>query len=244
MTPSQLKTAWLAKWRRLLDDDVYRMDNPEAHRTVCRWESRDMMAAGVIDQMEKFEMDEQADAAYWHAVEELAAFAEGYLFGGHYDVVSRERPVCIGRIMANTYYSATSPSAGGFDGKVYGNKHDLHLLFRHNNEPWPIKGLLLTAPSGELYDLVQTAQVINGRVYPVVSDADTYRALVDCAQVALEEHDFESYQKARPLLVSARFTKCSACLDRFERREDCPTCAGSGFVAKEVNQPAGAAPAQ
>lgn len=88
---------------------------------------------------------------------------------------------------------------------------------------------------------MQTAQVINGRVYPVVRDADTYRALVDCAQVALEDQDFESYQKARPLLVSARFTKCSACLDRFERREDCIACVGNGFVSIAGRQPTSSA---
>ncbi|MEW5698713.1 hypothetical protein [Pseudomonas synxantha] len=238
MTSTELKMAWLAKWHRILDDGVYRMDNPEAHRTACRWEARDMLEAGVIDQIEKLEMDELADAAYWHAAEELATAAEGYMFGGHYDVVHRVSSECVGRIIANTYYSSISPGADGFDGKVFGDKHDRRLVFRHNNEAWSMNGLELTASSGELYDLVQTAQVINGKDYPIIGDADAYRTLMDCAQVALEEHDFENYRIARPLLLSARFTKCAACLDRFGSREDCITCAGNGFVTKADVQPA------
>ena len=110
------------------------MENPEAHRVMCRWEARDMLEAGVIDQMEKLEMDEAADAAYWHAVEELVTAAEEYMFGGHYDVVRRAGAECVGRITANTYYSAIGPGADGFDGKVFGEKHDLRLVFRLNDE--------------------------------------------------------------------------------------------------------------
>lgn len=241
MTPTELKTAWLAKWRLFLDDGFIRMDNPEAHRSMCRWETREMLEAGVIDQLEKLEMDELADAAYWHAVEELATDAEGYMFGGYYDVVHRAGSACIGRIMANTYYSVIGPGAGGFDGKVFGSNRDLRLVFRHSNEAWTIEGLRLTAPSGELYDLVQTAQVINGKVYPIICDADAYRTMMDCAQVALEEHDFENYRIARPLLLSARFAKCTACLDRFGPSEDCMNCAGQGFVPKGGRQPTSSA---
>ena len=43
MTPTELKQAWLAKWQGMLDDNVYRMGHPEAHRASCRWETRDML---------------------------------------------------------------------------------------------------------------------------------------------------------------------------------------------------------
>lgn len=241
MSPQQLKKEWLAKWQRILNDNSFRTGNPEAHRTMCRWETRDMLEAGVIDQMEKLEMDELVDAAYWHTVEELVTADAGYMFGGHYDVVHRASSECIGQIIANTFYSATDPGAGGFDGKVFGDKHELRMMLRQNNDVWSINGLVLTAPSGELYDLVQTAQVIWGKIYPAICDADVYRALVDCAQVALEEHDFESYRKARPLLISASFTRCTTCLDRFGLREDCTNCSGQGFVPKTGSQPTSSA---
>ncbi|WP_256679801.1 hypothetical protein [Pseudomonas sp. Q1] len=117
------------------------------------------------------------------------------MFGGHYDLVHRASSECIGQIIANTFYSLAGPGAGGFDGKVYGDKHELRLMLRQNNEVWLINGLALTTPSGELYNLVQTAQVICGKIYPANCNADTYRALVDCAQVALEEHYVECYRK-------------------------------------------------
>jgi hypothetical protein len=241
MLPPELKKEWLAKWRRILDDNASRMDNPEAYRMMCRWETRDMSEAGVIDEMEQFEMDELADAAYWHAVEELVTTPVGYTYGGYYDVIQRATLECIGYIRSNTYYSAIGPGADGFDGKVFREKNDLRLVFRNDNQTWAINGLVLTAPSGELYDLVQTAQFIYGKVYPAICDADTYRALVDCAQVALECRDFESYRKARPLLLFAQFTKCGACLDRFGQREDCSNCAGNGFVSTAGIQPTSSA---
>lgn len=241
MTPTELKQAWLAKWRGMLDDNLYRMDHPEAHRVSCQWETRDMLEAGVIDEMEKLEMDELADAAYWHAVEEMVTNEEDYMLGGQYDVVSRSTSEPIGKIAANTYYSAAGPGYDGYDGKVFGSGTDRRLEFRHDNQPWLLRGLVLIAPTGDKYDLVQTAQVINGTVYPVVSDADYYRALVDLAQVAIEQRDFDAYRKARPLLFSARFTTCGSCLDRFGVRDDCTICAGNGFVPKVRSQPASSA---
>lgn len=95
-----------------------------------------------------------------------------------------------------------------------------------------MNGLALTSATGEIYDLVQTAQFINGVLYPNIDDADAYRALVDTAQIALETHDFDTYRKARPLLLAAEFIKCTECLDKFDLREDCHVCAGYGFLPK------------
>ena len=65
------------------------MANPEAHRTICRANSDDTLAAGAIDQMEKLEMDELANAAYWHAVETLIDCEPGLLAWGLYDLMPR-----------------------------------------------------------------------------------------------------------------------------------------------------------
>lgn len=237
MSPSELKIAWTAKWRRALDDHDHRMSHPEAYRVQCHWETRDMFAAGVIDEMEKLEMDEQADAAYWHSVEELIVTSDQYLHGAHYDIMPKSGGEQVGRIICNTYYSAEGPGRDGFDGKVVSDKRGRRLIFRHGSEPWAMIGLQLTSSSGEAYDLVQIAQTINGRVYANIDDPDCYRALVDCAQVALESHDFNSFRKARPLLLSANFNKCTACLDRFGLRDDCGTCGGNGFVRKPTHHP-------
>lgn len=90
MNPKELRTAWMAKWRKALDDHEFRMSNPEAYRTLRHWDARDMLAAGVIDEMEKLEMDELVSAAYWHAVEELIVPIDRYKPSGHYDVMPRD----------------------------------------------------------------------------------------------------------------------------------------------------------
>ncbi|VVM80309.1 hypothetical protein PS682_02298 [Pseudomonas fluorescens] len=241
MNPEQLQKAWTAKWRRILNNNDQRMSHPEAYRVMCHWETRDMFEAGVIDEMAKLDMDEQANAAYWHAVEELVTSTDEYQHGGHYDVLPHTGAECVGHIISNTYYSADGPGMDGFDGKVFGDSHGLRLVFRNGTEAWALKGLRLTAHTGELYDLVQTAQRVNGVTYPVIDDPDCYRTLVDLAQIALETRDFDSYRKARPLLMCASFTQCATCLDRFGLREDCVSCAGDGFVRKPSRQPSSSA---
>lgn len=190
-----------------------------------------MLADGVIDQTEKMEMDELANAAYWHAVEELVTADVDYLHGGHYQVM-RSDGSCVGQIIANTYYSAAGPGYSGYDGKVFFDGPGARLEFNNSNEPWPLNGTVLTSTNGEAYDLVQFAQTINGVVYSSIGDPDCYRALVDRAQVALENHDFDTYRKARLLILSAHFVKCSTCLDSFRLRDECETCEGLGFLQR------------
>jgi hypothetical protein len=74
--------------------------------------------------------------------------------------------------------------------------------------------------------------MILGVIYKPIEDPDMYRALVDAAQVALEDRDLNAYEKMRPFIDLARFSTCPICLDRFDRREDCPACSGQGFVIK------------
>lgn len=54
------------------------MANPEAHRTICSANSGDMLDTDAIDRMEKLEIVELANAAYWHAVETLNDWEPGY----------------------------------------------------------------------------------------------------------------------------------------------------------------------
>jgi len=237
MNQTELKAAWTAKWRATIDDHEYRLSNPEAYRTNCHWEAREMLAAGIIDELEKLEMDELVDAAYWHAVEELVTNEVGYLQGGHYNVMPRNGGTCIGKIINGTYSAADGKALGGFEARVLQNNSGRHLAFRFGGEPWPIDGLVLTSNTGEQFDLVLTAQFINGVVYRPVDDADTYRALVNTAQIALEAHDFDTYRKARPLLMGAEFTMCIECHDSFSLREDCQACAGNGFIRRARHQP-------
>ena len=225
------RTEWMAKWRQHLDDHEFRMENPEAHRTICRAKSDEMLAAGAIDQMEKLEMDELANAAYWHAVETLIDCEPGLLAWGFYDLVPRAGGPRIGKLNGRIYFP--EGMAGQMAAQVLEDKGVRRLAFRTSAEVWAMDGMTITKPDGSIYDLVITGQRINGKEYSNIDDPDAYRALLDTAQVALENHDFETYRRARPLLLAAAFSKCASCRDHFALREDCEACGTMGFVAKE-----------
>ena len=100
-----------------------------------------------------------------------------------------------------------------------------------------MNGLTVTRPDGSVYDLVLAGLRINGREYSNIDDPDTYRALADSAQIALENHDFGTYQRAHPLLAGASFVKCNSYMDHFSLREDCQNCGCLGFTARSSSIP-------
>lgn len=233
MISPRTKTEWLAYWQRHLDDHQSRLDNPEAHRTICLDISREMAAAQIIDPIERLEMDEIANAAYWHAVEMLIDCEPAFITAGVYDLVPRHGGPTLGKICTMIYYpDSTEETLGPWAAQVITENGTRRLVFRINAEVWDMDGLSVTRPDGSVYDLVLTGQRINGREYSNIDDPDAYRALVDAAQVALENNDFDAYRKARPLIAAAAFTPCRSCLDRFTLREDCQNCGCQGFTAR------------
>ncbi|MGY2171536.1 hypothetical protein [Pseudomonas gingeri] len=233
MINPRTKTEWLAYWQRHLDDHQSRLDNPEAHRIICLDISREMAAAQIIDPIEKLEMDEIANASYWHAVETLIDCEPVFMTAGFYDVVPRHEGPVLGKISTMIYYpDATEEKLGPWAAQVISENGTRRLVFRINAEIWDMNGLTLIRPDGSVYDLVLTGQRINGREFSNIDDPDTYRALADIAQIALENHDFLTYQRTRPLLTAAMFKKCQTCMDRFTLREDCRDCGGLGFAEK------------
>lgn len=225
------KAEWLAHWRRHLDDHELRMSYPEAYRQGCLAISKDMVDADVIDQAQKFDLDELANAAYWHAVETLIDCEPEFISSAFYDLVPRGGGPRLGELSGRTYYPEGSAN---WAAQVIDEKGSRRLVFRINSDVWPMDGLTITTADGSLYDLVITGQRINGREYANIEDPDAYRTLADQALIALENHDFETYRRARPLLLAAAFRKCAACLDRFALREDCHACDGRGFIARAV----------
>ncbi|MCK9818461.1 hypothetical protein M1B35_31160 [Pseudomonas sp. MAFF 302046] len=229
MNGPHLKAEWHALWRSYLDDHQSRMQNPEAYRGGCHAIAKDMLDAEVIDQLEKLELDEMADAAYWHAVEELISAEQRYESPGHYNVVPCDGEARIGQIIQGIFYPNDSQE---WQATVIFDKGQYRLAFRITQESWPLTGMTLTSTTGQVFDLIMTARTIKSVVYPNIDDVDIYRALADAAQLALENHDFSFYQRARPLLNSAQFTRCSQCQDRFALREECQECGGQGVVPK------------
>lgn len=123
-----------------------------------------------------------------------------------------------------------------YDGKVYSDGDGVRLTLGLSRKIGKISGLVLEL-NGRQYQLVETERVISGVDYKPIDDPNAYRAMVDAAQVAQEERDLRTFERVRPHIESAAFCMCPACLDRFGTRDDCPTCAGKGFVTKPA--PAG-----
>lgn len=224
------KVEWLAHWRRHLDDHELRMNYPEVYRQGCLTISNDMVHAEVIDQAQKFELDELANAAYWHAVETLIDCEPKFISSAFYDLIPRGGGPRLGKLSGRIYCPEDSAN---WAAQVIDEKGSRRLVFRINSDVWSMDGLTITTAEGSIYDLVITGQRINGREYANIDDPDAYRALADQALIALENHDFETYRRARPLLLAAAFRKCSACLDWFAMREDCAVCEGHGFVPRD-----------
>jgi len=235
MNFDQAKALRLQQWRSVLDDHDFRMQNPEAHRQTLHSMSVPLVAEGLIDKLQQFDMNEMANAAYWHAVEELQTTPSRYCGASAYDVMRHESTELFGKIGRSIFYAATMLAEGArssYDGKIYRDATGANLVFNPSGAVARITGLTLTLPDGQQYDLIETARTVEGVTYEPIEDPDIYRALVDAAQIAQECRDLRTFERVRPLIDLARFGTCPACLDRFDRCEDCPTCAGRGFVAK------------
>lgn len=236
MNFDQAKALRLQQWRSTLDNPSFRIQNPEAYRQTLHSMSKGLAAEGLIDKLEQFDMDELANAAYWHVVEELHDSPPRYCGASSYDVLAHGTELFgrIGRSIFQFASSLTDPCRTTYDGKIYPDGDGANLVFNASRAIARITVLTLTLPDGGQCDLVETQRVVDGVTYEPIEDPDLYRALIDTAQVARENHNLRTFEKVRPLLDLARFHTCPSCLDRFGQRDDCPTCAGKGFVTKQV----------
>lgn len=195
-----------------------------------------LQTEGLIDQLEQLDMNEMADAAYWHAVEELQNSPGHYRGSSTYEVVQLNSGKLLGTISRSIFNFATETPRGAscaYDGKVYSSREGIHINLGISRNVGTISGLILEM-HGQRYQLIETQRVIGGANFRPIDDPDIYRALVDAAQVAHEERNLHAFEKVRPHIESAAFCTCPVCLDRFAARDDCQTCAGRGFVTKQV----------
>jgi len=235
MNFDQAKALRLQQWRSTLDDHDFRMQTPEAHRQTLHEMSSDLVTEGLIDELQRFDLNEMANAAYWHAVEELHASPARYCGASAYDVLSCGNGELFGRIGQSIFYASSTladNARSSYDGKIYRDATGANLVFSPSGVTARIVGLVLTLLNGQQYDLVETGRIFEGMTYEPIEDPDLYRALVDAAQIAHECRDLRTFERVRPLIDLAKFGTCPACLDRFDRCEYCPTCAGRGFVTK------------
>lgn len=212
------------------------MQNPEAHRETLHEMAAALFDEGLIDQLERFDMNEMADAAYWHTVEELQNSPNHYRGASTYNVVQITNGKLLGTISRSIFNFATDEPRGAslaYDGKVYSDEDGVRLTLGLSRKIGKIAGLILEM-NGRQYQLIETNRVIGGVDCKPLDDPDAYRALVDAAQVAQEERDLCAFEKLRAFIESATFSTCPACLDGFGERDDCESCAGKGFVTKPL----------
>lgn len=210
------------------------MQNPEGHRETLHEMSAALQAEGLIDPLEQFDMNEMANAAYWHAVEELQNSLGQYRGASTYDVVHVDDGKLLATINRSVFNFATEKPRGAsrtYDGKVYSGPDGIRLDLGICRNVGTISGLIL-AMHGQRYLLVETERMIAGISHHPLSDADAYRALIDLAQIAKEDQDLRAFQKLRPHIESSMFKECLTCSDHFAAREECIACSGLGFVLK------------
>jgi len=234
MNFGQAKALRMQRWRLTLDDKDFRMQNPEAHRETLHEMAAALFDEGLIDQLERFDMNEMADAAYWHTVEELQNSPDHYRGASTYNVVQVTNGKLLGTISRSIFNFTTEEPRGAsstYDGKVYSDTDGVRLTMGLSRKIGKIVGLILEM-NGRRYRLIETDRVIAGVDRKPLDDPDTYRALVNAAQVAQEERDLHAFEKLRPFIESAAFCTCPVCRDRFGQSEECPICSGKGFVTK------------
>jgi len=233
MNFEQAKALRIQQWRNTLDDHDFRMQNPEAYRSCLLSASARLAEERLIDRIEQFDMDELANSAYWLAVEELQSIACLYHSSSYYDLVARDGSPNLGTIQQSTFTERSEgPRIHPYDGKVYRQGEKLKLIYSTSPTNGVIEGLVLTLDDGRKFDLVETAQMINGVIHTPIEDPDVYRWLVDAMQIADENRNLKLMVKIRPVLQLARFIKCIECADRFGLRDECAACDGLGFIHK------------
>ncbi|MFJ2386249.1 hypothetical protein [Pseudomonas koreensis] len=130
MNFDQAKSLRLQRWRDTLDDEDFRMQNPEGHRETLHEMAAALHGEGLIDQLEQFDMGEMADAAYWHAVEELQNSPGQYRGASTYAVVQIDNGNLLGTISRSIFnFESDEPCGASFayDGKVYSDADGVRL---------------------------------------------------------------------------------------------------------------------
>jgi hypothetical protein len=112
MNFEQAKSLRVERWRATLDDHDFRIQSPEAHRATLREMTLALMSEGLINQLEQLDMNEMADAAYWHAVEELQNSSGQYRGASTDDVVQIDSQKLLGTINRSIFNFANNEPRG------------------------------------------------------------------------------------------------------------------------------------
>ncbi|MFJ3259637.1 hypothetical protein ACIPK7_05240 [Pseudomonas sp. NPDC086581] len=220
--------AELAEWHALLNKRRELMISPDYHCRTLSEGARGMLARGVIDAGEWFELAELVTAAYSFAVEERASElfhpASQYLVQdqGLARVGSCTRSVLAFDADRRSPLSITH----GEDGKLhaYGGPAFSWLS-------GTIEGLTLVMENGRRFELVEVGRYIEGGVFvQTITDPESFRLLLDVIEHAQEDGAAVRAKHLQARAEVSVFCLCPACRDHFAKREECSRCEGRGFV--------------
>ncbi|MDU4254570.1 hypothetical protein [Pseudomonas sp.] len=72
--------------------------------------------------------------------------------------------------------------------------------------------------------------MMNAAPLPRTTDPDSFRALCEALEQAESSDQLERAEVLRAMVDAAAFCQCPECDDKPDRRAECATCNGDGFV--------------
>lgn len=216
----------MARWHGTLNDRS-RWSNPASCYRFLVDMADQLLAAQVIDPLERFDLFELANAAFsffsedgnreWrHPACEYAVYNQG--------------AIQIGSLL-NSRYIIHSPHQNPYLCDFFAMvKEDNTIITRTYTKYGELDGRHIYTETGQTHTLVERSRMIENVICQRLDDPDQYRALTDATTLAFESGDFDRYVRLWERSSFSIYRKCSRCCDRFDLREDCEHCDGRGFV--------------
>jgi len=225
------------RWHRMLDDVAMWRDLPRPYLGQLIDAADDLLRAGIIDPLERFDMLELAEAAYSHEIEEQIHLYRYFQRSGQYSAVRDGKALgFFSGVIFNWKARDRYADRSFYDARVTPTDAGLELISREEQVIGRIDGKRLIAATGEEYELVETMVRIAGKEWPTIDDPDLYRAALDAIQLAMEEGHAERHAALSQRASVSIFMPCPICDDSFSRRDDCNECKGLGFVRETPNR--------
>jgi len=223
----------LERWRVMLDDTKLLRDMPRIYRDNLLNLSEDLQRRGVIDCLERFDMDEMANAAYEHEIEEQLVLRRYYIGPGNYKLLQDGARVGEAR-GCRLYLGASTRDLppNMYTARIERTGNGLEAISKYFEVVGRVEGKEYITADGEVYELVETSRIVVNVETHAIDDPDIYRALLDAIQHTAERGDIQRHDSLTTRASISVFMPCPACEDVFSRREDCIECNGRGFVTE------------
>ena len=197
--------------------------------------AREALAAGLVDEMEFFEMRDLVISVGAHARERVAGDRVHTL--GVYHVIEEANGAVVG-VMKRRFLSASQHPQLDALKADHDKEGQLHMREGQFTNRGPIEGLAWTdSASGVAYRFHLVGHLQLGRRTPRIVDPDHFRLVRDLAREALAAGDQARSGLLQERLRWAAWMRCPTCRERFALVDACQACAGQGLVPAPVPSP-------